>query len=100
MMGFPRVLTTRFDYDYIRANFQPNEWRPAFQKLLDGEYIWQMIGELAAGDAGITDETHRVETSERDGIVSCYQFVYTVDLSCAMLRAGLTHDEVMKMLAG
>lgn len=100
MIGFPRVLTTRFDYDYIRANFQPDEWRPAFQKLLDGEYTWQMTGELVAGDAGITDETHRVETSERDGVTNRYQFVYTVDLSCAMLRAGLTRDEVMKMLAG
>jgi len=100
MMGFPRVLTTRFDYDYIRANFQPNEWRPAFQKLLDGEYIWQMIGELAAGDAGIADETHRVETSERDGVTSRYQFVLDVDGSCAMLRAGLTHDDVVAWLAG
>ena len=35
MRGYPKNLNTKKDYEYVRANFPAEEWKPDWQKLLD-----------------------------------------------------------------
>lgn len=96
MKGFPKHLNTREDYEYIKANFPEEKWKPEYQLLLDSEYAWFFVQTLDSEDAGVTDATHKVVTEEKmDGEGVIYQqYEYRVNPTCKLLRLGFTHDEV------
>ena len=59
MVEIPRHLNTKFDYEYIRAHFPPEKWKPRWQELLSREY-WDEVAELEDEEPGIEDAKHKV----------------------------------------
>ncbi len=100
MRGFPKHLSTRDDYLYVRENFPPEQWRPRFQALLDERFAWLPVGPLAAGEPGIEDATHRVveHTDEREQVIERVQEEYREDPNAAIFRLGFAVAEVEGML--
>ena len=93
MVGYPKFLNTKEDYEYVRNNFPKNEWEKDFKALLDGEKDWFNVGET---DNGIIDDTHKVIKDEQTG--KTYQYELQVNPNCKMHRIGYTREEVEKAL--
>ena len=93
MVGYPKFLNTKEDYEYVRNNFPKNEWEKDFKALLDGEKDWFNVGET---DDGIIDDTHKVIKDEQTG--KTYQYELQVNPSCKIHRIGYTREEVEKAL--
>lgn len=55
MRNYPKVLQTKEDYEYVRTNFPKEKWMGDFQSLLDTQYEWFLIKELASDEAEISD---------------------------------------------
>lgn len=101
MKGFPRHLNTRADYEYVSNHFPPEQWRPAWQLLLDGRYIWHTVGHLSADDPGVEDGTHRVQTEpDEEGRDVRYQQEWIEDPHAKIFRLGMTVAEVQAVLQG
>lgn len=99
MVGYPKTLNTKEDYLYVRDNFPKSEWEQDFQNLLDTRYDWFYDSELAEGDEGVTDDTHRVvEMREGDESVKRAQYVLKENPTCRMNQLGFTEDEIKKIL--
>ena len=107
MIGFPKNLNTKADYEYVRQHFVPELWRPKFQELLDTEKDWFFVKELTSQEEGIEDDTHKIEEQlEQDDVEAqsaepakvFYQFEYRVNPDCKLLQLGYTHDEVVELL--
>lgn len=109
MVGFPKFLNTREDYEYVRANFDKSEWVGKFEALLKTEYEWFNMGKIDSKEAGVEDDTHKVveekpqkkeneTTDAEEQTVTYYQFEYKIDPNCKMYKLGYTHDEVEKII--
>ena len=46
MVGYPKYLNTKADYEFVRANFPKEKWEGAFQSLLDTRCNWFNHGEI------------------------------------------------------
>ena len=100
MKGYPHWLNTRYDYEYVAENFEPNLWKPDWQALLDDIMQWQFVSDLASRDEGIEDATHRIEESDRgDGVIVYEQWEYKKDDHARLYRLGFTEEEVEAKLA-
>ena len=55
MVGYPKYLNTKDDYEFVRKNFPKDMWQSAFESLLDTRRDWFNEGEITG--TGITDET-------------------------------------------
>ncbi len=98
MKGYPKRLNTKEDYEYVRANFPEEQWRPDWQALLDSMKDWVPVGTVESLDAGVNDETHKV-ISEGEGEEEIYtQCELQVIPSCRLLRLGFTEDYVRSVL--
>lgn len=95
MVGYPKHLNTKADYEFVRKNFHKEMWERAFRSLLDTRYDWFNEGEVS-GD-GISDETHKVVIDEQSGVK--YQYVYKENPNCRMNQLGYTEDEIKAILA-
>ena len=94
MVGSPKYLNTRFDYEYVKENF--NNWREYWQELYDSRMIWQAV-ELV-GD-GIEDDTHRViQSQDIENNPIAIQQVLEVDANAKLFRIGFTESEVAEEL--
>jgi hypothetical protein len=94
MVGNPKYLNTKYDYEYVRENF--DNWREYWQELYDSRIIWQNV-ELV-GD-GIEDDTHRIVQSQDEvGNPVTIQQELQVDLNAKLFRIGLTEGEVAAAL--
>lgn len=102
MIGFPKNLNTKEDYEYVRKNFQKEEWEKEFQNLLDTVNEWFNMGVLADGDTGTTDDTHRVteDKQEDTGTVTRTQWEYKENPDAKIFQLGYTVEEVKAILAG
>lgn len=90
MVGNPKYLNTRFDYEYVKDNF--DNWREYWQELYDSRKIWANV-ELV-GD-GIEDETHRlVQSHDMEGNPITIQQELQVDSNAKLFRIGFTEAEV------
>uniref|UniRef100_A0A6M3KSJ2 Uncharacterized protein n=1 Tax=viral metagenome TaxID=1070528 RepID=A0A6M3KSJ2_9ZZZZ len=95
MIGIPKHLNTKADYEYMRANFPKSAWRPFYQALLDEKDKWLMTKKLAADAVGVTDKAHKVvenEAAER------YQYEFKQDPNCKLLRLGFAIKDVRAVL--
>lgn len=100
MVGFPKALNSKFDYEFIRENFPIEKWRPAFQDLLDERMQWFNMGKIDSPEKGITDKTHKVieNPASDDRPAEYYQYELREDPACKMFRLGFTADEVNEVL--
>jgi hypothetical protein len=101
MRGFPKYLNTKTDYEYVKATFPPEQWRPRFQALLDERFAWLPVGPLADGQPGVEDETHRVLVNPAEtgqNVPVRVQEEYREDPNATIFRLGFTVEEVTQIL--
>ena len=103
MNGFPKTLSTKEDYEYIRQNFPEEQWKPAWQALLDERKNWFKTGDLEKEEDGIVDELHKVEsepdmTDPTGKKRKYYQMELQTDPNCRLKQLGFTVSEVEKAL--
>lgn len=95
MVGFPAVLNTKADYEYVRENFPVEKWKPAYQDLLNTMREWYNMGVIL--ENGVTDDTHRVVIAEQKN--TKYQYEKRINGNCKLLRIGYTEEEVKAIIA-
>ena len=101
MKGFPNFLNTKEDYENIRRDFPKEQWLPCFQKLLSSRQDWFFVKELADGEIGLSDETHKVEIQldqQENGKHLRYQFELRENPNCLMNTLGYTEQEVLTII--
>ncbi len=100
MIGYPKNLNTKEDYEYVRKNFPKDEWEPAFQALLDTVNEWFNLGVLADDDAGTVDDTHKVTEDRREDtdVVTRTQWEYKENPDAKIFQLGYTVVEVKAIL--
>lgn len=96
MVGYPKCLNTREDYEFVRKNFSKEDYRQDFQNLLDTMGDWFNMGKVPAGEQGKTDKTHKVVKDEESG--DSYQYEFKVNPNCRLFQLGYTEDYVKKIL--
>lgn len=100
MKGYPKFLSTKADYEYVRNNFPKEAWAKDFQDLLDTQYEWMYVKDLADGEIGLSDDTHKIEIDSEqfggDGTRRQYEYVYNPN--CKLVQLGYTEDEVKEFL--
>lgn len=101
MRGFPKHLNTRQDVDNVLQS-HPEQARQRLQAMVDERFNWFYDGELADGEAGVTDDTHKVETFEDEttGEVRRYQMELREDPNATLFRLGLTVAEAESLIQG
>ena len=88
MVGEPKYLNTRFDYEYVKDSF--DNWKEYWQELYDSRMIWANV-ELV----GLEDETHRlIQSQDDDGNPITIQQELQVDPNAKLFRIGFTEGEV------
>ncbi len=99
MVGYPKFLNTKEDYEFVRANFPKEKWKADFQSLLDTRFDWFNEGEIEG--EGVTDDTHKVVEGKQDNeTVVRYQYVYKENENARIYQLGYTVDEVKAILEG
>lgn len=100
MKGFPKHLNTRYDVEYCLEHY-PAETKAFLAKKLTEVKQWQVTGKLTEGDAGITDETHKVvevqDTITKE-VKERYQYEYKDDPNCELFKLGFTVKEAEAIL--
>ncbi|MDD4601728.1 MAG: hypothetical protein PHQ46_11860 [Negativicutes bacterium] len=98
MIGYPKKLNSKFDYEFIRENFPRERWEGAYRALLDERLQWFCIGKINNGEDGAEDETHKIITTEQNDSTEKYQYELREDPNCSLLRLGFTVEEVEAIL--
>jgi hypothetical protein len=100
MDGFPKYLNVKQDYENVRAEFPPEQWKPVWQALLDDRLKWMKVSELPSEEPGITDDLHYVldNPAMSDLPAERYQMAYMEDENCRLHRLGFTVEEVQSAL--
>lgn len=99
MKGFPKHLNTRQDYEYIRAHFPVEQWKPAFQALLDGVNDWFYVSDHSSSKGLVEDDTHKVVESQNDEGQTIYiQYEYRKNPAAQIFRVGYTERGVKNIL--
>lgn len=93
MQGFPTYLNTKQDYLNCLQDF-PQETKKGLQLLLDTRFNWTQTGVLLSADAGLTDETHKVMSSEDEH----FQFELVEDVNARMFQLGFSVKEIEGLL--
>lgn len=97
MVGYPKCLNTREDYEFVRTNFSKEDFRQDFQNLLDTMGDWFNMGKLSDGEQGKTDDTHKIVKDAETG--DSYQYEFKVNPNCRLFQLGYTEEYVKKILA-
>lgn len=102
MRGYPKFLNTKEDYEYVRKNFPKEQWEQDFKALLDTQREWFFVKELAEGEIGLSDDTHKIEVEHsemsNDSKSHSYQYELRYNPQCLMARIGYTEEEVKAIL--
>ena len=101
MNGFPRNINNKNDIANLMGDFE-TETKAYLQTVLDNKVQWLMTSKLKADDAGITDDTHKVEelTDENDVVTERYQYEFMEDINGELYRLGYTNaGEVEALVA-
>lgn len=99
MKGFPKNLNTREDYEYVRANFTAEEWKPEWQALLDTMSDYFFVKTLEEGEEAPEGDGYKVQESEQDGVTTRSLYQLQENPACKLLRLGFTKAEVKEALA-
>lgn len=89
MKGIPKTLNSKFDYMYLKDNFEETVWKPAFNELLTHTQEWFNQGEITG--TGVNDDTQKTFT-DKEG--KTYQFVLQDTQNSKLAAIGWTEDEV------
>lgn len=95
MVGFPKYLNSKADYEFVIANFPPEQWKPEIQKLLDNRHAWYPVQELGETETGITDDTHKMETIEGNK----WQYERRTNPTARYKQLGYTVTELEALIA-
>ena len=101
MKGFPRNINNKNDIANLMAEY-PTETKAYLQTVLDNKDQWLMTSKLEADDAGITDDTHKVEevTDQDDVVTERYQYEFMEDTNGELYRLGYANaGEVEALVA-
>ncbi len=104
MRGYPKILNTKDDYEYVRDNFPKSQWQADWQNLLDTMRDWVPLWTLKSRESGIEDETHKITSETRDNEYGEYpetvytQWEYQVIPTCKLLILGFSEEEVTAAL--
>lgn len=102
MVGYPKHLNSKADYEYVRTHFDRTYWEKDFQDLLDSVNHWVPTKELTRRQVGITDDTHKVieipASQSEDGKLHKTQFELVENPTCKLYRIGYTKEEVQNIL--
>ena len=99
MIGYPKHLNTKADYEYIREHFPKEKWQPHFQKLLDTKDNFFAVKTLGEKDAGIESKTKKVVEQENgDGILERVQLVKKTDPNSKLLKIGFSVADIESAL--
>jgi hypothetical protein len=92
MQGFPKVIQTRHDVEVLLLT-HPIEIKAFLSELCNDILQWYPSGELI-GVEGITDDTHKVVTEEREGVEYKTQYELKENPDCKLYQMGYTIEEV------
>lgn len=100
MKGFPKNLSTKEDYLYIKDHFDKELWVPEFQKLLDTVNDWFFVSDLKSEEEGITDNTHKIVSSKNTETkeVIYAQYELRENPHCKLYSLGFTKEEVNNLI--
>ena len=101
MRGIPKYLNSKADYEFMCANYPREQWAPYYQALLDTQNDWFFVKQLAKGEIGQSDDTHRVviDASMNGEESKNYQYELRYNPECKLAKLGYTEDEVKAILA-
>lgn len=96
MVGYPKSLKTKEDYEYVRNNFPKEMWKKDFQALLDSSYDWFFVEKLLKIEEIVLAKNQRIEyDEERD---ERYLYEYRFNPDCKLMQLGYTVQEVQLIL--
>ena len=101
MNGFPRTINNKHDITNLMGEFEV-ETKAYLQTVLDNKDQWLMTSKLEDSDAGITDDTHKVEevTDQEDVVTERYQYEFMEDTNGELYRLGYANaGEVEALVA-
>jgi len=101
MKNFPRHINNKHDITHLMGEFEA-ETKAYLQNVLDNKDQWLMTSKLEDGDAGITDDTHKVEevTDQDDVVTERYQYEFMEDPNGELYRLGYANaGEVEALVA-
>ena len=101
MKNFPRHINNKHDITHLMGEFEA-ETKAYLQNVLDNKDQWLMTSKLEDGDAGITDDTHKVEevTDQDDVVTERYQYEFMEDTNGELYRLGYVNaGEVEALVA-
>ena len=89
MKGFPKTINNKNDIAHLLSDF-PERTKAYLQNILDNKDQWLMTSKLEDGDAGITDDSHKVEevTDDDDVVTERYQYELMEDPNGELYRLG------------
>lgn len=101
MIGFPKHLNTKFDYDYVREHFPVSKWLPVYEELIKDYKKWQKVKELKDKTEGKEDKNNKIieEKDEMTKKIKYLQYKYKVDPNCKIKRLGMDIAEIEKIVA-
>lgn len=98
MRGFPKTLSSKEDYLYVKEHFDREQWVPEFQALLDARMVWMPTGTVADESAGVTDATRKVVVDEQADPKTYTQYELQENPDAKIFRLGFTVAEVQAAL--
>jgi len=100
MKGFPKNLNTKDDYLYIKEHFDRELWVPEFQKLLDTTSDWFFVKNLDKAEDGITDNTHKIVSSEDTSTkeITYMQYELRENPTAKIFKLGFTKEEIANLI--
>lgn len=104
MKHFPKHLNNRFDYEYVRDNFSPEQWLPAWRALLDNRYAWKTVTEPIEEELDGTEGASRIVEEcvapDRAGEArtEMVRQVLMEDENALLFRLGFTVREVAETI--
>jgi hypothetical protein len=94
MKGFPKSFNTKKDVMLCLEQW-PEKTKSYISAMLANRFAWLIEKQLAEGEAGVTDETHKVtEVRDEAGtVVERYQMAWEEDPTAQLFRLGFTVSE-------
>ena len=99
MIGYPKHLNTKQDYEYVIANFPKEKWLPDLKALLNVK-DWYYVGSSDTKDSFISDDSHKiVENRAADTDNETYsQYELKVNPNAEIFRIGYTLEKVQTII--